>query len=49
MDIIRDQSNLKSYEKPVIIQYRTYGFNEHPSVFKIIKCVNSEPVNLGDK
>ena len=30
MDIIRDQSNLKSYEKPVIIQYRTYGFNEHP-------------------
>jgi len=50
IDIIRDQSNLKSYEKPVMIQYRNYGFMDIPTnLFKIIKCVNSEPVNLGIK
>ena len=48
--IIRDQSNLKSYKKPVMIHYRNYGFMDIPtSLFKIIKCVNSEPVNLGIK
>ena len=50
IDIIRDQSNLKSYEKPVMIHYRNYGFMDIPTnLFKIIKCVNSEPVNLGIK
>lgn len=50
ISLIRDQSNLKSYNKPVMIHYRTYGFNDPPSdLFKIIKCVNSEPVNLGTK
>jgi hypothetical protein len=48
--IIRDQSNLKSYKKPVMIHYRNYGFMDIPTnLFKIIKCVNSEPVNLGIK
>ena len=50
IDIIRDQSNLKSYEKPVMIHYRNYGAMDSPTtLFKIIKCVNSEPVNLGIK
>lgn len=50
IDIIRDQSNLKSYEKPVMIHYRNYGAMDLPTtLFKIIKCVNSEPVNLGVK
>jgi hypothetical protein len=50
IDIIRDQSNLKSYEKPVMIHYRNYGVMDLPTtLFKIIKCVNSEPVNLGIK
>jgi hypothetical protein len=50
IDIIRDQSNLKSYEKPVMIHYRNYGAMDQPTtLFKIIKCVNSEPVNLGIK
>jgi len=50
IDIIRDQSNLKSYEKPVMIHYRNYGAMDLPTtLFKIIKCVNSEPVNLGIK
>jgi len=50
IDIIRDHSNLKSYEKPVMIHYRNYGSMNLPtSLFKIIKCVNSEPVNLGNK
>jgi len=50
IDIIRDQSNLKSYEKPVMIHYRNYTAMDQPTtLFKIIKCVNSEPVNLGIK
>jgi len=50
IDLIRDQSNLKSYDKPVMIHYRNYGSMDHPSnLFKTIKCVNSEPVNLGIK
>lgn len=50
IDIIRDQSNLKSYEKPVMIHYRNYGVMDFPTtLFKVIKCVNSEPVNLGIK
>ena len=50
IDVIRDQSNLKSYEKPVMIHYRNYGVMDLPTtLFKIIKCVNSEPVNLGIK
>ena len=50
IDIIRDQSNLKSYEKPVMIHYRNYGVMDLPTtLFKTIKCVNSEPVNLGIK
>jgi hypothetical protein len=50
MDIIRDHSNLKSYDKPVMIHYRNYGAMNLPTtLFKMIKCVNSEPVNLGDK
>jgi hypothetical protein len=50
IDIIRDKSNLKSYEKPVMLHYRNYGVMDLPTnLFKIIKCVNSEPVNLGIK
>jgi hypothetical protein len=50
IDLVKDQSNLKSYEKPVMIHYRNYGFGDTVnSLFKIIKCVNSEPVNLGVK
>jgi hypothetical protein len=41
---------LKSYDKPVMIHYRNYGAMNLPTtLFKMIKCVNSEPVNLGDK
>ena len=40
----------ESYDKPVMIHYRNYGFMDIPTnLFKIIKCVNSEPVNLGIK
>ena len=50
VEIIKHQSDLNSYNKPVIIHYRSYGFMESAhKVFKMIKCVNSEPVNLGDK
>jgi hypothetical protein len=50
VEIIKHQSDLNSYSKPVIIHYRSYGFMEsYHKVFKMIKCVNSEPVNLGDK
>ena len=50
VEIIKNQSDLNSYNKPVIIHYRSYGFMESAhKVFKMIKCVNSEPVNLGDK
>lgn len=50
IDIIRDHSNLKSYEKPVMLHYRNYGAMDLPTtLFKTIKCVNSEPVNLGIK
>lgn len=48
--MVRDQSNLISQNKPVMIHYRNYGYMDQPSgLFKIIKCVNSEPINLGDK
>lgn len=48
--MIKDQSSLISYKKPVMIHYRNYGHMDNPvGLFKIIKCVNSEPVNLGDK
>jgi hypothetical protein len=48
--LIKNQSDLSSYNKPVIIHYRSYGFMESThKVFKMIKCVNSEPVNLGIK
>jgi len=50
IDLIKDQTNISAYNKPVMMQYRTYGFNEPPTgLFKIIKCVNSEPINLGNK
>jgi len=50
IDIIRDHSNLKSYEKPVMIHYRNYRTMDlSTTLFKTIKCVNSEPVNLGNK
>jgi hypothetical protein len=50
IDIIRDHSNLKSYEKPVMIHYRNYRIMDlSTTLFKTIKCVNSEPVNLGIK
>lgn len=48
--VIEDRSDLSAYNKPVMIHYRNYGFTDPPSgLFKIIKCVNSEPINLGDK
>lgn len=48
--MIKDQSNLLSYNKPVMIHYRNYSYMDQPAgLFKIIKCVNSEPINLGDK
>lgn len=48
--MIKDQSSLITYKKPVMIHYRNYGYMDNPvGLFKIIKCVNSEPVNLGDK
>jgi len=41
---------LNMYDKPVIIHYRSYGFMDPVhKAFKMLKCVNSEPVNLGDK
>lgn len=50
VDIIKNQSELPSYVKPVMIHYRNYGYAEPLSnLFKIVKCVNSEPVNLGNK
>jgi hypothetical protein len=50
IDLINDRSDLSIYNKPVMIHYRNYGFAEPlPSAFKLIKCVNSEPINLGDK
>ena len=50
IDLIKDQSNLKSYDKLVMIYYRNYGVIDTPNnLFKVIKCVNSEPVNLGIK
>ena len=50
IDLIKDQSNLKSYDKLVMIHYRNYGVIDTPNnLFKVIKCVNSEPVNLGIK
>ena len=50
VDLIKDRSDLSAYNKPVMIHYRTYGFTDPPTgLFKIIKCVNSEPINLGDK
>jgi hypothetical protein len=50
IDLIKDRSLLKSYDKPVMIHYRSYGYMDYPlNLFKIIKCVNSEPVNLGNK
>lgn len=50
IDLINDRSELSAYTKPVIIHYRNYGFGEPlPGAFKLIKCVNSEPINLGDK
>ena len=48
--LIKDHSLLQSYDKPVMIHHRTYGMMDPPKkLFKIIKCVNSEPVNLGIK
>jgi hypothetical protein len=51
IDLIRDRSLLQSYDKPVMIHYyRSYGYMDPPvSLFKIVKCVNSSPVNLGNK
>jgi hypothetical protein len=50
IDVIKSRNNLSAYNKPVMIHYRTYGFSEPPvGLFKIIKCVNSEPINLGNK
>ena len=50
IDIIKDHTNLQVYDKPVIIHYRNYGYMDPPQkLFKIIKCVNSEPINLGNK
>lgn len=50
IDIVKDRRNLSKYDKPVMIHHRTYGFTDPPGkLFKIIKCVNSEPINLGDK
>lgn len=50
IDWIKDQSNLNEYNKLVMIHYRNYGILDLPkNLFKIIKCVNSEPVNLGIK
>lgn len=44
------QSDLSIYKKPVMIHHRTYGIIDTPTpLFKMIKCVNSEPVNLGIK
>ena len=49
-DLIKDRADLSAYNKPVLIHYRNYGFAEPPTdLFKLIKCVNSEPINLGDK
>ena len=48
--LIKDHSLLQNYNKPVMIHHRTYGMLDSPKkLFKIIKCVNSEPVNLGIK
>lgn len=48
IDLVKDHDRLKAYDKPVMIHYRNYGYMETPiSPFKVIKCVNSEPVNLG--
>jgi hypothetical protein len=48
--LIKDRSLLQLYDKPVMIHYRSYGYMDPPTgLFKIIKCVNSEPVNLGNK
>ena len=50
ISLIKDSSLLQSYDKPVMIHHRTYGMMDPPKkLFKIIKCVNSEPVNLGIK
>jgi hypothetical protein len=50
IDVVKDHSLLQSYDKTVMIHHRTYGMMDSPKkLFKIIKCVNSEPINLGIK